>query len=312
MADFPDVCIAGTGPTRGNATLDVIATNFADKLVTETFFPLECADSTRQSDHLSITARAKLDSIHHFKTKIHQARKYTEEAAELFGRDLLAVDWAKAEGDNPSESAEKLDFLLQFLYNKHFPLRTIKSRSCDPPWITKRIKRKIRNRKREYARSGRSPRWRKKKEECERMIEEAKQAYMAKVKERIKQAGNTRSYFQAVNMLQSYDAPTRWMIQSMYPGLSDAQIAERAADFFNAISQEYVGLYKPVAELEPACASLCPEMFQIAAKLKNMKKPRSMVAGDIDPRLVTTFSDILAIPLHFLFNQVHEQLEWPR
>ena len=42
-----------------------------------------------------------------------------------------------------------------------------------------------------------------------------------------------------------------------------------------------------------------------------MKKPRSMVEGDIDPRLVGAFSDILAIPLHFIYQQVYDQLVWP-
>ena len=136
------------------------------------------------------------------------------------------MDWTRVEGDTPTESAAKLNFVLQHLYDKHFPLITVKTRSCDPPWITKRIKRKIRNRKREFARSGRSARWRKKKEECDRMIEESKKAYIEKVKKRIKEAGNTRCYFQAVQLLQCHDAPTRWMIQSMFPELTDQEISE--------------------------------------------------------------------------------------
>ena len=36
-----------------------------------------------------------------------------------------------------------------------------------------------------------------------------------------------------------------------------------------------------------------------------------MVQGDIDPRLVTKFSDILAIPLHYLYQQIYATMEWP-
>ena len=95
----------------------------------------------------------------------------------------------------------------------------------------------------------------------------------------------------------------------MFPGLSDMEIAEKAAAFFNAISQEHTGLTKP--QPTPGSGDVSPEMYQIAAKLKNMKKPRSTVAGDIDARLVTAFADILAIPLSFIYRQVHESLEWP-
>ena len=168
--------------TRGSATLDIIATNFANHVELDTFFPLETFNSESTSDHLSIVGKAKMENIHLYTTNVYQTRKYTQEAEDAFGSDLAAVDWAQIVGSTPSDSANKLDFILQFLYNKHFPLRTVKSRSCDPPWLTKRIKRYIRNRKREYARSGRSARWKKKKEKCERMIEEAKKAYLERVK----------------------------------------------------------------------------------------------------------------------------------
>ena len=33
--------------------------------------------------------------------------------------------------------------------------------------------------------------------------------------------------------------------------------------------------------------------------------------GDIDPRLATKYADLLAIPLHYLYSQIHNQLHWP-
>ena len=95
----------------------------------------------------------------------------------------------------------------------------------------------------------------------------------------------------------------------MFPGLSDMEIAKKGAAFFNAISQEYTGPAKP--QPRPGNEKESPEMYQIAAKLKNIKKPRSTVAGDIDARLVTAFADILTISLSFIYRQVHESLEWP-
>ena len=307
IEDFPDIQIEQTGPTRAGATLDIVATNFTDSLSIETFFPLETFNCESTSDHLSVIGKASFENVHYYTTTSYQTRKYTPQAEESFGMDLAAVDWGHVVGDTPADSANKLDFILQYLYNKHFPLRTVKSRSCDPPWLTKRIKRYIRNRKREYARSGRSARWKKKKEKCEKLIEEAKKAYLERVKKKIKLAGNTKCFYQAANLLQSGEAPVRWVIQAMYPGLSDFAIAEKAAIFFNRISQEYIGLSKPI----PKGNSTTPEMFEISARLKAMKKPRSIVSGDIDPRLVAAFADLIAMPLYTIFSQIREQLEWP-
>ena len=52
-------------------------------------------------------------------------------------------------------------------------------------------------------------------------------------------------------------------------------------------------------------------MYEIAAALRAAKKPKSMVTGDIDRRLVIKYVDILAIPLHAIYSQVFETLEWP-
>ena len=57
----------------------------------------------------------------------------------------------------------------------------------------------------------------------------------------------------------------------MFPGLSDEQIAARAAEFFNSISQEYVVVEKPTVRLAQNQAG-CPELHEISARLKGMKK----------------------------------------
>ena len=62
----------------------------------------------------------------------------------------------------------------------------------------------------------------------------------------MKQAGNTKCFYQAANLLQGGEAPTKnWTIQQMFPDLTDFEIAEKAAVFFNRISQEYTGISKP-------------------------------------------------------------------
>ena len=43
-----------------------------------------------------------------------------------------------------------------------------------------------------------------------------------------------------------------------------------------------------------------------------MKKPKSQVKGDIDPRLVTKYADLLAIPVHAIFEKTFCLQEWPQ
>jgi hypothetical protein len=51
--------------------------------------------------------------------------------------------------------------------------------------------------------------------------------------------------------------------------------------------------------------------YQVAARLKNFKKPSSMVPTDIFPALVTKFCDFLALPLTDVYNSIISTGVWP-
>ena len=111
-------------------------------------------------------------------------------------------------------------------------------------------------------------------------------------------------------MLSGKDTPKVWDIHVLFPGLSDKEIAEKLAGYFNRISQEFPAIGEPSAELLATQRS-APEMYAISGKLKKIRKPNSTVAGDIPPALINEVADILAIPLHYIFEKVYTTLQWP-
>ena len=168
LDDFPDIKIRPSDPTRKDAVLDRIATNI-EEANTTIRDPLE-SEEGRKSDHSVVTVEAKLPRLHQYTTSTFQTRVYSTEAEEKFGGLLMNVDWETISGRDPSETAEKLDNILQSMVNECFPLVTRTVRSSDAPWITKRIKSLIRNRKRIFKKQGRSALWRKKKKELDLII----------------------------------------------------------------------------------------------------------------------------------------------
>ena len=111
---------------------------------------------------------------------------------------------------------------------------------------------------------------------------------------------------------KSADKPSIFDVRSLCPvGSSDAEVAELLADFFNRISSEF-------SALEPADIPVTFDRhlpllqpWDVAARIKKFKKPKSQIPGDIPPDLVTKFSDQLAVPLTYIYNQVLNTLEWP-
>ena len=93
----------------------------------------------------------------------------------------------------------------------------------------------------------------------------------------------------------------------MFPDKSDLEIAEIVADFFNVISQEY----EPLREENHVHDGWRLEYYEVSKMLKEAKKPRSQVKGDILPSLIAPNCDLLAIPLTHLYNKIIESGEWP-
>ena len=87
------------------------------------------------------------------------------------------------------------------------------------------------------------------------------------------------------------------------------KLLKRPLNTFNRISQEYTPLNKPLPRDYSHIGPIY--MYHIAAKLCHMRKPKSLVEGDLPPRLVTEYTDILAIPPKHIFDLITATLEWP-
>ena len=112
--------------------------------------------------------------------------------------------------------------------------------------------------------------------------------------------------------LQSVDKIPNFDVKEMYSaGCSDLEAANECADFFSAISDEFVLL--DLSRIPSTYSLRLPriEFADIAFRLRTMRKPRSMVPGDIFPQLVSNYSTALALPLETIYNAVTTELHWP-
>ena len=97
----------------------------------------------------------------------------------------------------------------------------------------------------------------------------------------------------------------------MRPGASDPDLAEELACYFNAVSSEFSALEPdeiPQTYDEPLPTL---QVWEVAGRIKHFRKPKSMVAGDIFPQLMTLFADQLAVPLTSIYNSISATTIWP-
>ena len=307
--DFEDIQEIDCPPSRGSAALLTCASNIGNELK-EAFAASEVEDRVGQkTDHKTIVLKFDMPRQDYFVKTRFKFRPFTARGTESFKGLLLNTDWSEIKTGDSSESAKKFAELMESYMNECFPTKERTIKSSDLPWATANFKRKVRQRNRCFRREGRSARWKHLKRESAEILYEEKKAYLEKMTNLKVPNGSSSRFFQAVKSLSHREAPTRWKIQSMFPGEPDQMIAEKVAQFFNKISAEYDPI-GPANSEDTACFRI-PEKYKIAARLRKMKKPKGLLFADIDPRLNDLFSDIIAEPLHSIYEEIARTGVWP-
>ena len=197
--------------------------------------------------------------------------------------------------------------------DQFFPLRTVKRRNIDPPWINTKIKKLIKARKHIFKETGgRTPEWKKMKKRVADLIDKRCKVYQESQKLVLLQKDPARDFFKQMKNYMSKQRPTPFDPMDMFPGKSKQEVADLLADHFNTISSEFASLTRTDIP-KTFDSSIVPlTVPEVALRLKKFKKPRSMVRGDIFPDLVTRFADLLAVPLTSIYNEITTTQKWPK
>ena len=304
--DFPEIRKLPNIPTRQGAALDLCYTNFGDEIYRfATHPPLTNMDGT-PSDHLVVSYDFKIKKKHWFQTTVRTVRTIREKDMDVFRTRLATETWEEMDGKTSTEMVEIFDRKTKAHYDHVFPAREVKTRSSDLPWVTKRLKRAIRRKKRKYRTMGKSKEWLEMARVLERDINDNRVRHVGKVKKKALQDGG-RAYHQTMALLTNDKPKPRWTPCDLFPELNEKETAERCADFFNGISSEFDQIDAPVPPMDMVDPPLA---YQISGRLRVCKKPRSEM--DLDPKVVTHCCDVLAMPLQKIYAEVFRTCSWPK
>ena len=212
-------------------------------------------------------------------------------------------------GSNAKAEAYQAD--INCAMDAFFPVRTNTRKSTDPPWINSNIKRRVKQRRGIFMREGRSRKWKRMKKVTTNLISRRRKIYMDSQRMVLLQDDGERCFFKNIKSYGSKERPQPFDVRDVLVGLTNAECAERLAEHFNAISDEFDPLEPgdiPVTRDTPV-KTLQP--FQVAGRLRAFRKPKSMVLGGLFPKLVTKCADFLALPLTDIYNEVAATSVWP-
>ena len=311
VLDHPDVREVEHGPTRGDRSIDRSFTNFHRSIEESgTLEPLETEDD-RQSDHRVAWFRAVFPKIKSDVVK-YTYRAYTEEGAANFVRQISEQNWDLVYAQtNSSDKAIALQSVLDSLMDKNFVMKTTTKRLSDPPWFNERLRILIKKRRKIYDREGRSRAWKKLKKKSDNLAKKRAAVFFENKKKTLTAPDAVRNFYKNVKAFSTKENPPQFDPRDLYPGKTDNDVASKLAEHFNAISSEFKGL-EP-GDLPDAPSSPLPLLTidEVKDRLRDFKKPKSMVQGDIFPDLVNRSASWLALPLTDIYNTITVSGEWP-
>ena len=171
-------------------------------------------------------------------------RPLPDSGVRRFGLAMMSKGWEEVRlEDSPTQQDNALQALLSDMLEASLPTKTVKLRNNDKPFITQEIKVIDRKRRREYDKHGKSQKYLALNTVYERKLKAAKQAYLNSNVRALLDTEPGRAY-SILKRLGAQpgdtgDAATFDIQEHVSLGLSPAESADRIAQKFAQISQEF-------------------------------------------------------------------------
>ena len=315
VVDFQDLREIGVGPTRGTREIDRFFCNFSRAIrASGTVGPLETEDDEKRSDHKVAYFTCDLPRREAFKWQKYSYRHFNYDSANQFRAWIIMHEWEevlRAEGSN--KKTEAYQRTVTEAVERFFPLKTTKRKSTDLPWINKEVLRMIKDRKELFWQEGgvRTAEWKEAKARTDEKIRERKREYLWTQKGHLLAEDANRNFYRHVKTFNTVEKPKEFDVRDILPGKSDKQVAEELAAYFNKVSQEFEPLQP--CEIPRTWNEPLGELMkhEVSTRIRKFRKPKSMVRGDVFPKLMTDLSDFFAIPLTDIYNEIMRSFIWP-
>ena len=316
LAEFSDIAEVSTPATREGRKIDKVFTNWPDYIEEGGCLPPLCTeddgDGIRESDHSVQYVMSRLPRKDPVKWEEFTHRPYTAAGEAGFLADIAQHDWGPLiakHGSNPK--VDLLHAVLNDLLARHFPLKTTRRRESDLPWIDDKAKKMIRKKGAIFKAEGQSERWKAMRDKVDKHLEGRQEAFLARQRDKFIGPQAHVSFFRNVKAFKNPERPKQFDIRDLCPGQPDREVADQVAKFFNCISQEF----------EPLEPSQIPFTYhrdlpllsedEVMKMIKDAKKPKSMVEGDLFPKLFDLAACYLKAPVASIFNSIITTAIWP-
>ena len=319
-----------TQSTRKNKILSIMITDLQSYFHVPEIIPPVPVDVLGRgvpSDHSGVIAVPITSTSSQRKSQVRkvEVRPLPDSLILKFGEKLANEEWDFFTPQmSPTDLVDAYEKYTSQLISQVFPTKTVTISDKDKPYMTEELKKLRRQRQRVYCKTGRSPKYLNIKSQFDLKLRVEAKKYQERIVAEVLEGKRTSSY-SALRKLgvggknigdNSFTLPNH-----AEEDLSTQQSADRLADYFSKISQEF----EPISmqNLPPNIQLLLKqgesdqskpvlEDWQVYTKLSRSKKPNSIVPGDLPVKLIKILTPELAKPVACIYNKITQSGVYPR
>ena len=269
-----------------------------------------------KSDHKIVVVRP-INSINNKcarQTKQIIVRPFPESGLKRMKTWFMERTWEDVYSlESAHEKAELFQNILLQKLDEIFPEKISKINSDDQPWISNKLKRMDRRRKRIFRRERKSEKWKNLDKLFKKEMKTSKAKFYQQSVADLKIAKPSK-WFSCLKKLTSHDQHKSEQINiDQINHLSDQQQAELIAEQFSSIQNEYEEIRKDDIKIPQYSENDVPQFHpsQVWLALSRIATNKSGVSGDFPAKLVKYFAAYLAEPLTHIFNISLKRGEYP-
>ena len=317
LAEFSDIYEVSTPPTRDGSKIDKLFINWQDYMEEAGCLPPlqtngEDGEPVSTSDHDIQYMISRLPRREPVRWESYTYRPYSTAGERNFLEEISRHDWSPL--TSLATVNDKVDLLHQVMndmLNRHFPLKTSRRKETDLPWLDNPARKMIKKKQAIYKAEGQSARWQSMRDKIEAYLEGRREAFLAKQRDKFTGPQAHVSFFQNVKAFKSAEKPKDFDVRDLCPGKPDQEVADEIAEYFNSISREFDPLTPDQIPFTYHRELPTLSEAEVEKMIKDAKKPRSMVEGDIFPALFNSASGSLRTPVASIFNDIITSMVWP-
>ena len=241
--------------------------------------------------------------------RVVKYRPLPESSIQKFGEWIVGEGWDSiSDKMSPTEQTAVFEKLINTKLNQFCPEKEIKLSSQDKPFITAELRKIKRQKSREYVKNGKSEKYKKLDKLFETKYKSEAEKYLQKNLDALRETNPGQAYHILKKMGAQpgdcIDANNTFTLSNHEDdNLSEEKSAERIAEHFAAISQEFppldVSQLPDRVQTKLDCVDSPPPSvseYDTYLKIRAAKKPSSGLPSDLPKQITQEFAPELAKP----------------